>query len=51
MFLCNIFPDIIGICETKLNKNNNIDLISLKNYSLKFSTKIKQTKLLNQKVP
>ena len=36
MCSCNIFPDIIGICETKLNKNSNIDLISLKNYSLHF---------------
>ena len=36
MSLFNIFQDIIGICETKLNTNSKIDLISLKNYNLHF---------------
>ena len=36
MCSCNIFPDIKVIYETKLNKNSNIDLISLKNYNLHF---------------
>ena len=36
MSSCNTFPDTIGICETKLNKNSNIELISLKNYNLYF---------------
>ena len=36
MSSCNIFPDIIGVCETKLNTNSNIDLKSLENYNLHF---------------
>ena len=32
----NIFPDIIDVCETKLNKNSNIYLLSLENYSFHF---------------
>ena len=31
-----IFPDILGICETKLSNKSNIDLISLENYNLHF---------------
>ena len=36
MSSCNIFPDIIGISETKVNSNSNLDLISLGNYNLHF---------------
>ena len=36
MSSCNIFPDVIGVCDTKLDKNSSIDLISIKNYSLNF---------------
>ena len=30
----NVFPAFIGVWETKLNTNSNVDLMSLENYSL-----------------